>query len=308
MSQPTQRYARLMGEFWRHKRTAQLSPAAAGILTRAWSFAAENMTDGHVPRPLFAAFFNGAVDDKVIEELVASGCMKAAGGGYDLRDFLQWNISRDGWTKQKAAAKERTARSREKKRAGNAPVTRDNGDSHAEATAACASVTSPPLDEGRGTRDEDHHAARGGGSAPAAPAATPRVVESPTIAGLAEQVWAQRLGARGGSHVQRAGDGPHFRAVAEAADRARGPLPLRAQLERWFDEWVGTRKSPRLRAEWWAEWAVERVAQGAAAGGFFTPTPDVKHVATTPEELDAMFGKVTEDDLKRLDRGRGANG
>ncbi|AKF08868.1 hypothetical protein [Sandaracinus amylolyticus] len=131
----------------------------------------------------------------------------------------------------------------------------------------------------------------------------------PTIAGLAEQVWAQRIGARGGAHVMRSGDATHFRSIAEAAQRCRGDAPLRTVLESWFDEWVATRRSQRLRVEWWAEWCVERAARGGGvAGGWAPPRAPGSYGTTNEADFNRTLGDVSDEDLARVERGRRAHG
>src|SRR5690606_11718817 len=116
-----QRYARLMGDFWRHPRTANLSTVAAGILCRAWSYCADQMTDGEVPRFIVAAFFGGNPDEAVVRELVEAGLWEEASAGYRMRDWAERNITKAAWEERKAKARERVQRYREREAAnGNA--------------------------------------------------------------------------------------------------------------------------------------------------------------------------------------------
>jgi hypothetical protein len=118
------RYARLMGDFWRHPRTSALSPAAAGVYCRALSFCADHMSDGAIPVTVVSTFFGGPPDEALIAELVTAKLWRKTRAGFVVRDWEQHNITRDGWEKRKADGRERVAKSRAKKREGNAPVTR----------------------------------------------------------------------------------------------------------------------------------------------------------------------------------------
>lgn len=278
-----------------------------------------NETDGEIPRVTLSRLT--PIDPKsairAADAMCEVGLMSKIDNGYRLHDFTSYNPSRAEKESARAAEAERGRQRRANgvQRASTMDAERTSSERPpwtpngltAESTLSRSRPDPVPIPDG------DPDPERGGdlpaGVAPARGAnpTTPRVIERVGIAGIAEQVWAQRLGARGGSHVMRAGDGPHFVAVAEAANRLRGETPLRVQLERWFDEWVATRRSTRLRAEWWAEWAAERAAQGRS-GGFFNPSPSDRHEATTNEELELALGTVTDEDLKRVDRGRGARG
>lgn len=51
-----ERYARLMGGCWRHPKVRRLSLEARGVLLMAWSYAADQATDGTVPVELLQAW------------------------------------------------------------------------------------------------------------------------------------------------------------------------------------------------------------------------------------------------------------
>lgn len=158
-----QRYARLMGDFWRHPRTANLSPVAAGILCRAWSYCADQMTDGEVPRFIVAAFFGGNPDEAVVRELVEAGLWEEASAGYRMRDWAERNITKAAWEERKAKARDRVQRYRERE-AANGNASRNalheplptRYERHGNASGN-GHVTHPEThDEGRRTKDEDH--------------------------------------------------------------------------------------------------------------------------------------------------------
>lgn len=177
MTKQAQRYARLMGSFWRHPRTALLSPSAIGIHVRAISFCADNMTDGAIPLPMVAAFCGGVLLEVAVAEVVEAGLWKKTKLGYEIRDWAQHNITSAGWAKQKADVAARVAKSRSK-RAGNAPgsadVTRYTKPGN---DPSSASDTPASLDEGRRTKDEHLLASLGGDPAPAAPSPGPSEAE-----------------------------------------------------------------------------------------------------------------------------------
>jgi hypothetical protein len=160
MSSTKCRYARLQGTFWRHDRTASLSLAAAGLHARAMSYAADQMTDGHVPRHLLAAFFGGAIDAAVVAELTTAGVWREVKTGHVIRDWSQHNITAEGWEAKKLAHKERMAALRAAKRAqenrnDSADVQICDRSQPDHTSITCAPVIPTPLDEGRRTKDED---------------------------------------------------------------------------------------------------------------------------------------------------------
>jgi hypothetical protein len=65
-----ERYARLMGGFWRNKKVRRLSLEARGLLATAWSYAADQATDGRVPLELLEAWA-GKRHAKLMSELAA---------------------------------------------------------------------------------------------------------------------------------------------------------------------------------------------------------------------------------------------
>lgn len=154
-----QRYARLMGDFWRHPRTAGLSPAAAGILARAWSYCADQMTDGEVPRFIIAAFFAGAPDEEVVSELIESGLWEETPDGYRMRDWADRNITKAEWEARKEAARRRVQKHRERaaaKRNAGGNALHDALPTHNVRTGNAVGNDRETHDEGRRTKDEGH--------------------------------------------------------------------------------------------------------------------------------------------------------
>lgn len=179
-AQRGQRYARLMGDFWRHPRTSALSTAAAGVLARAFSYCADQMTDGAIPAALVPAFFGGAPDEAVIEEMIAAGVWKKTKTGFQIRDWGQRNITREAWAEKKAQATTRQQKSRANRAQKKPKVTGDERSGHASVTrdtgVTTAPVTPPPLDD---DDDDDENPLKSGASgarAEAGPLATREVL------------------------------------------------------------------------------------------------------------------------------------
>ncbi len=152
-----QRYARLLGEFWRNPKVRRLSLEARGLLVTAWSYSADHMTDGAVPIDLLRTWAG-----KRYAAIMAELCRGSDAPGD--RPFLTietdaidavspgWedvNITRDGWAKSKADAADRKRAYRETK----SRVPRDNEGDNGE-TPADVAADSLDQDEGRRTKDE----------------------------------------------------------------------------------------------------------------------------------------------------------
>lgn len=206
-----------------------------------------------------------------IDQLIEVGHLRVRNGWLEAAKYGRWQYGRE----ESEPVTEASLATPEPTSTGDEPAT--NGDErdtngHEPATNGQRTVNEdrPKCAESRDRipqekRREEEEKRKSGEGAQARATPTPRVVDVPGIASIAEQVWAGRIAGRGGRHIGMAGDGKHFRAIAEAADATRGEEPLRSVLERLADEWLSTRKSTRLRVEWWAEWAVERAASGGVS-------------------------------------------
>ncbi len=159
MKNEKQRYARLLGEFWRNPKVRRLSNEARGVLVMAWSYAADQMTDGAVPSELLAAWC-GKRHAQIMAELTRGTdkpgdrpMLALDPGEIDAR-AIGWedvNITRDGWAATKAAAKERQRLSRVT-RAAVTPLSRVT--ERVTDDEVTVDVTRDSLDEGRRTKDE----------------------------------------------------------------------------------------------------------------------------------------------------------
>lgn len=63
-----ERYCRLMGGFWRNAKVRRLSLEACGLLAKAWSYSADQMTDGRIPLEMLQAWA-GKRFEKLMGEL-----------------------------------------------------------------------------------------------------------------------------------------------------------------------------------------------------------------------------------------------
>lgn len=105
-------YARVLGTFWRHPRTAGLSLAACGAWVRCLSWCADHRTDGAVPRSVVPMVLGGREDRRAMAELVAAGLLEESDGSLQVRDWSQHNITKEKHEERLAEGKERVARHR----------------------------------------------------------------------------------------------------------------------------------------------------------------------------------------------------
>ncbi len=84
------RYARLMGNFWRHPRTEGLSNAARGIFCNVISYCADQGVS-YVPRSAMSKLSKGRNTARNVAELVAAGLLLETSAGYEPRDWAQHN-------------------------------------------------------------------------------------------------------------------------------------------------------------------------------------------------------------------------
>jgi hypothetical protein len=85
------RYARLMGDLWRHPKIDQVGDAALGLLTRIWSYCADQGVDRLAEKRMLD-LFRGANGRRQLNELLAAGFMEALPeGGYAPHDWLEHN-------------------------------------------------------------------------------------------------------------------------------------------------------------------------------------------------------------------------
>jgi hypothetical protein len=100
-------------ELPRKPRIAALSDAAYRIFIDALCYCGEHRTDGLVPRRV--ALLLHAVAEPAIAELVRGGLWHEAPDGYEVSEYLTWQLSRDDWDQlsdARAAAGRRGAEAR----------------------------------------------------------------------------------------------------------------------------------------------------------------------------------------------------
>lgn len=328
-------FVRIDAEATLHPKLLAVGPEAAWLWVCGLAHANRHTTNGLIMKSLLPSLYpDGTWSMAKLKKLARrlcdvrvpgsdSGLWHDDGDVYRIHDYEK---QQEYALKENVEARREYERSRKRAQRGagqvpddggtetpNVPDTSGTSPGHSTGTPVGTPTGVPPTNYRSRSHTDPDPSLRSGGVARAptrSREAPPTLDEGgATIAGIAEQVWAQRIGARGGAHVVRSGDGQHFRAVAESAQRCRADVALRTVLEAWFDEWVATRRSGRLRPEWWAEWAVERAAGGASAtGGWAPPRPVGSYGATTAEELERVLGPVTSEDLERVERGRGVHG
>lgn len=140
-------YGKLSGRFWRHPKALALSAGAGWLWTRALSYVVDQRTDGVVASAALRAL-EPKLGTKLAAELVASGLWEVHPAGHVFHDFADHGMTVASWEEKKKESAERAARSRAKKAAGNAPVTRD-------ASAPDAHVTRTQVSADSGLRTQD---------------------------------------------------------------------------------------------------------------------------------------------------------
>lgn len=105
-------YARVLGTFWRHPRTAALSLAACGAWVRCLSWSADHRTDGVIPRAVVPMVLGGREDRRAIAELVTAGLLVEAGDALQVRDWDQHNITKEQHEQKLEAVRKRVTKAR----------------------------------------------------------------------------------------------------------------------------------------------------------------------------------------------------
>jgi hypothetical protein len=96
------RFAALAGDFWRNPKRHQLSHAAQALHVAAMSYAADQLSDGHVPDYMLAALAGG-IAGGIAEELVDVGWWERNEAGFQLKAFADYNPTRSEIEEQSAA-------------------------------------------------------------------------------------------------------------------------------------------------------------------------------------------------------------
>jgi len=95
------RYARWSGNAWRNARCNACGIAARWLFAASLSYAADNHTDGKVPKHMLGALL-GELPDALLDvdhaaELVAAGLWAETAKGYEIVGYLDHNISQCEW-------------------------------------------------------------------------------------------------------------------------------------------------------------------------------------------------------------------
>lgn len=85
------RYARLMGSYWRHRRTDSIGLAAAGLFSFVLSFCADQEVSV-VPRDRMRALYRGDSNGaRALKQLLAAGYVEETEAGFRVHDWKQHN-------------------------------------------------------------------------------------------------------------------------------------------------------------------------------------------------------------------------
>lgn len=106
-------WARLDDAFYTHRKVIDVSPAARWLFVAGLCYCNQNLTDGEISTS--AALSIGMIPSpkRAIGELVRAGLwIRHEGGGYQVHDYLQYQLSREQILKAREAAAERQARRR----------------------------------------------------------------------------------------------------------------------------------------------------------------------------------------------------
>lgn len=152
-----ERYARLMGGFWRNTKIRRLSLEARGLLATAWSYSSDQNADGKIPVELLQAW-GGKRYPKLMAELTRGTnndgdrpLLVLAEGDIDARanGWSDVNISVEAWETKLASDRNR------KPRKGDFPTGNDTGNAPDFPTGNGAHFQGHALDD-----DEDEESLR----------------------------------------------------------------------------------------------------------------------------------------------------
>ena len=131
--------------FYMHPKVVGLSPAAIGLHVCGLCYAADNLTDGHIPKAAISRLTSSGSPGRMIAELEDAGMWIDEGKTWRIHDYLDFQPSREKVLAERDLAAERQRKAREKaakkranERASNGTVThmsrRDKAVSHAHVT------------------------------------------------------------------------------------------------------------------------------------------------------------------------------
>ena len=96
-----------------HVKAVAAGNAAMGLWVRAGAWCSAQLTDGRLPAAMVRALDGSDADAR---RLVAAGLWTAVDGGYEFHDWEQWQPSKDQVLAERAAGRERVAKSRARAR------------------------------------------------------------------------------------------------------------------------------------------------------------------------------------------------
>lgn len=141
-------WVRIDDGFYMHPKVIGLSPAAIGLHVCGLCYAADNLTDGLIPKAAIGRLTSARSATKMLAELEAAGMWIDEGKSWRIHDYLDYQPTREKVLAEREQAAERQRRAREKaakKRADEGQMAdnvtplsrRDKGVSH-------GTVTVPP--------------------------------------------------------------------------------------------------------------------------------------------------------------------
>lgn len=87
-------WARLDDTFHHHPKLMRVNLAATGLFALGLSYAADNLTDGHLPEKWVRGQMVGE-DESLTDQLVRAGLWERAEGGFQIHDFDTYNLTRE---------------------------------------------------------------------------------------------------------------------------------------------------------------------------------------------------------------------
>lgn len=294
-------YARVLGTFWRHPRTAALSLAACGAWVRCLSWCADHRTDGTIPRAVIPMVLGGRDDRRAVAELVSSGLLVEDGDALHVRDWSQHNITREQHEQKLESLRNRVAKSR----GGNAEPTTNagagNDQAQAQVTPRVTRYTSSTDDAGTSIpsdQDQDQDQLRSSSASRARAREGPVRLQAPEgdpVESALRTGYGRRYAAAAGdAWMSHAKDLPSIQRAA-AWCRAQ-PAPMEA-AERFLDGAFG---HPPWRAQRWPwKWLSEDPALTASRSSIAVGAMGTH--STLDEAMAAKLAAIPTIDVSDLD-------
>lgn len=245
-----ERYARLMGGLWRNPKVRRLSNEALGVLTRAWSYAADEMTDGRVPVDMLEMWARPkrwpAVRSELTAALAGNPLLVIEDGAIDAvcHGWTDINITAEAWEKKLESDRNRK----------HFPTGNPTGNAPDIPTGNASIFQDHALDE---DEDEENSSLR----SESARVATRSADDGPTPTSIVEAALVTALGRAGAKLVLRSGDVRHLRDAA-ASMKAGDSRPLRDVAAEWCADFVAEFRSRTPKNL--ALYAQSRTANGGA--------------------------------------------